>query len=383
MLQRSPRALPVLQRKCAPTPTLAAALTFGTSWKVLGLNSNESRTRFAPSASRPVICSSRVRSTVTTPAPPRVQKGRTLSAWGLSVSVPSATNRPKSTKAQGRASNAPVRKRTGHASSVAASSTNDALPPGAWKSERHAWRTPSTNVGDQRLPRSTPTVANSATAGMTPGATPTIPSAASCAANVVRARGVEPPSRSLPAEASAFERAAGGFDAAVEGAPVELVAPFAESPWSERGASAVVALGVAAWSADVGSSVTAIISAAASTASLQLCAGTWRVTAFVPGFASVTSEDTAPDGSIEIWTRIKSPLPSTTNRTLGERARTRAIRSARVAQPASAANSRLADAIGASDSAAATARPAEYESKAISSALRRARVLVNACGGIA
>lgn len=94
--------------------------------------------------------------------------------------------------------------------------------------------------------------------------------------------------------------------------------------------------------------------------------------------------DLGPDGVVAIWTRIASPLPSTTNRTRGERARTRAMSSSRVAQLASASSSRLADATGVSAcSAAATPSPAEYTANAIRSDVRHARVLVNACRGIA
>ncbi len=380
MLAHVPRAERSLHRQRSPMPRLAAALIGGTVWKMAGLNSNESRTRFAPTARRPDASSSHPKCAVMTAAAPTTPNGRTLSAAGSKVSVARAAKRPKSPVTHGRASSGASRSRSGQTSRVAASSVNDAVPPGSWTSVRHAWCPPSTSVGDQSDGLSRLAIANTAAPGMTPGATPTSDSAASCAPKVNRLPDPAPLAVLTPC-ASPVGTGAGGSgcglgDDALAAARFasllsELTAPAAGTP------PAFDALPLVGLSTEVWSRVTAMINATASAASVQVRAGTCRIDGFVSELVSVTSAVTAPDAATETWTRIDNPLPSATKRTRGERARTRAIRSAGFVQFGSASTWRFADATGTLGSAVAIGSSAANANAAGRSEMRRALVLIN------
>jgi hypothetical protein len=323
------RSEPALQRQRRPRPTLAAVVTADTSWKTTGVNSNESRTRLAPTATRADTSSSHGNSADSTAAPPTTQKGRAIWPAWLRVSLPTALRRPTSADAQGRASTWPKRSRHGQASKLAASSLNAAVPPSAPMSVRQAWVTPSKTAGDQSAGRSIPTVAYSATPGMTEGAGPTNACPATCTPNVCRPRG------SVFA-GSAFCRSAcglgGGGGRTSAGAASASVVPFALA-------------------AAVGSSVTAMMSATASLASSQELASTRRKDGVAPAAASCTAPATVPAGLGENCARIRISPFCSSNFTRGERACTRAITSALVAQAGSASTLRLA--LGTRGSAAA------------------------------
>ena len=323
------RSEPAGQRQRRPRPTLAAVVTADTSWKTIGVNSNESRTRLAPTAKRADTSSSHGNSADSTAAPPTTQKGRAISLAALRVSLPTALSRPISAEAQGRASICPKRSRHGQASKLAASSLNAAVPPTAPMSVRQAWVTPSKTAGDQSAGRSIPTVAYSATPGMTEGAGPTNACPASCTPKVC-------PRASVFA-GSAFRRPVcglgGGGRRTSAGAASASAVPFALA-------------------AAVGSSVTAMMSATASLASSQELASTRRKDGFAPAAASCTAPAIVPAGLAENCARIRISPFCSSNLTRGERACTRAIRSALVAQAGSASTLRLA--LGTMGSAAAS-----------------------------
>lgn len=73
---------------------------------------------------------------------------------GASVSEPRAVRRPSRAAAQARMLTREARKRSTHASTVAASSEKEALPPGSGRSLLQAWSTPNAMAGDQRASRS-------------------------------------------------------------------------------------------------------------------------------------------------------------------------------------------------------------------------------------
>jgi hypothetical protein len=330
------RSEPARQRQRKPMPRLAAVVSADTSWKTTGVNSNESRTKLAPTATRADTSSSHGNSADSTAAPPTTQKGRAISLAALRVSLPTALSRPISAEAQGRALICPKRSRHGQASKLAASSLNAAVPPTAPMSVRQAWLTPSKTAGDQSAGRSIPTVAYNATAGMTAGAGPTNACPASCTPRVCRPR-------ASGSGGSAFCRSACGLGDG--GGRTSAVAASAS-------ASAVPA----ARSAAVGSSVTAMMSATASLASLQEFASTRRKDGFVPAAASCTAPATVPAGLAENCARIRISPFCSSNLTRGERACTRPITSALVAQAGSASTLRLA--LGTTGSAAASRTPA-------------------------
>ena len=371
--------------QCTPRPKLAPALTAGTEWNVAGVNSNESRTRFAPIAVRAESSNNEDNSAVTTAAPPMTPNGRLLSSAGFNVSVARAERRPKSNEPHGRASITPKRRRSGHASSVAASSKNDALPPGSTP-VRQAWCNPSMSEGDQADGRSKPARTNSATLGMTPGATPANASAASCAAYTRRLRAAGALlNESAPGDGSLL-----GFRWSLSAAL--LAGSLAAAALSLAAAAPSAAAAVACWeaplppfSAAAGSSVTAMISATASETSAQLRARTWRTDGFSPRFPRLTSPAMMPEPFAAIATRTLSPPPSSAKRARGARARTRAIKSSRVAHAASAASSSLAEdaeTFGAA-SAATVPVPPMYAVAASNSEEYRALALVHNDGNIA
>jgi len=381
---------PNAQRQRTPMPMLPAALTGGTVWKMAGLNSNESRTRFAPTARRADASITPPKWAATITAPPRTPNGRALSAAGLMVSVARAAKRPISAEAQGRASSTAHRSRSGQTSSVAASSLKDTLPPCSWTPVRKAWCAASTSAGEKTDGRSRPTIVNRATPGMTRGAKPTSDSAANCAPTVNR---LPEPAPSLSACVSCIP----SIGTAEGGRVGELAVTAGEVARSERLASPSTELGspsvgtdpvfaVLGWMrvpTDVGSRVTAMIKATASAASVQLRAFTWRSDGFVPGLARVTSATTAPDAAASTRARITSPSPWSTKRTRGERARTLAITSARFVQLGSALTVRFADATAALGSAAAKRSFAANANAANGRDARRAWVLISASRSIA
>ncbi len=333
------------------------------------------------------------KSAVTTAAPPRTQNGRAIFPAELKVSVARAAKRPTSAEPQGRASRTANRNRTGQTSRVAASSVNDALPPCSCTPVRQAWCPASTSAGDQTDGRSRPAIANNATPGMTPGATPTNDSAPTWAPKLTRLRDSV---RAVAAIASCtfpVGPGQGGLGPGLAGDPTAasdlLASDLLAASVTELAAGAVgtaptfAVLALTRVSTDAGSRVTAMIKATASEASVQLRAGTWRIEGFVPELVSVTSAATAPDAARPIRTRIESPLLSSTNRTRGERARTRSIRSSRFVQLGSASSSRCAAATAALGSAAATRSRAAKANAASRNDVRRALVLINAHGNIA
>lgn len=325
-------------------PTLPATVTAGTWWNTSGVNSNESRTRFAPTASRADSSSSQSSSNVALAAPPTTQNGRELSAAWLRVSEPFAVKRPINADAQGRASNLPRRNRNGQASKLAASSPNAALPPCVEMSVRHARPAPSQTAGDQSAARSTPTVAKAATPGMAPGAGPNRAWAPSWKPKVWRPRGACDSGLALLGCSSAGWNFAssGGLDGA--------------GSTREPAATAV------------GSSVTAMMSATASAASPQLSATTRRTERGLRFVAKTTFPTTVPEGATENCARTLV-APTCSNFTRGERACTRAINSARVVQSGLASSSRLA--LGASVCAAAAGSQAQLLTVAKSKGVRR------------
>jgi hypothetical protein len=319
------------QRKRIPTPKLAAAVIAETSWKTTGVKTKESRTRFAPTATRAVSSNRSDKSVVATAAPPTTQKGRPLSGASLRVWEPRADRRPTSTEPHGRASTGPQRSRNGQASKLAASSVNAAVPPSASMPLRQAWLAPSSTAGDHNASRSMPTMAYNATPGMTFGAGPSSAWAATRTARVLRPRA---------SGACAVGAASGwpvttdfaGFCEAAAGV-LPLAAPtdgasLAGAPFSRTAA--------------VGSSVTAMMSATASAASPQLAPSTRRTEGFASALASDTVAATKPADVAAKSARISIASLSSVKRTRGERARTRAINSARLVQPMVAFTARRA-----------------------------------------
>lgn len=332
-----------LQRKRMPTPKLAAAVTAGTSWKTTGVKTNESRTRFPPAATRAVTSMRSDTSTVATAAPPTTPKGRPLSLAWLRVCDPRAARRPTSTEAQGRASTCPQRSRNGQASRLAASKVNAALPPSAAIPVRQAWLTPSSTAGDQSPDRSIPMVANRAMPGITFGAGPSNACAATCTATVLRLRAAETPGVSSPKESDFAASCLAGTGRAGSGGSTAR-ASLAAAPCSRTAA--------------LGSSVTAMMSATASAASPQLRPSTRRTDGLVPALARATLPATEPAGVAANSARISKVPPSSAKRIRGERARTRAIKSARVVQSELASTSSRAAGTGAPGSTALARRGA-------------------------
>ena len=323
------------------------------------------------------------RSAVSSAAPPTAQNGRALSSAALRVSVPRAVKRPTRREPQGRASITETRNRSGHTSRPKRSSAKEAVPPSSTTAVRQSWCSPKASAGAHAEGRSKPAIVNKETPGITPGATPTRASVAICTPKVTRVRSAAPGDAGTGISVALGASAVGAdgvlFDVDV---PSPAVLSMAEPP-AAAGVPASSVLAFKLLVADDGSRVTAMIRATASTASAQLRAGTWRTDGLVPGLTSVTSPVTTPDGAVEILARIDSPLPSSTSRTRGKRARTRSIRAARVVQVGSASTSRFVDAIARLGSAAAWRSPAPYPTAAISSDSRRAVILVSARGSIA
>jgi len=333
-------------------PRFAAALTAGTVWKVAGLNSNESRTRFAPTASRPDASSTPTKRQETSIAPPTTPKSRALGAAGLTVSVASAVKRPSSVEAHGPASITPSRSRSGQTSSVAASNVNEAVPPRSSSPERQAWCAPSTSAGDQTDGRSRRAMAKNATPGMSPGAAPMNDSAAIWPPKLSRFGESAPESSTDNVSPFLVEPRGRSSTDVLGGEVVAGPARLVSSP--SRRAGLALAFGTDLPSAvlasprvstDAGSSVTAMINATASAASVQLRAWTLRVAGWVPAAARVTAAATPPPAATPAWTRIVNALRprSATKCIRGERARTLAITSAWLVQRGSASTSRCAE----------------------------------------
>jgi len=209
---------------------------------------------------------------------------------------------------------------------------------------RQAWPTPSSTAGDHSADRSMPTMAYKAMPGMTFGAGPSRAWAATCTATLLRLRAFGPSeaagvcgARDWPAESdlAAFgEAATGGLAlAGATGGPSLVAAACSRT-------------------AALGSSVTAMISATASAVSPQLRPSTRRTDGFAPELARETLPATEPAGVASNSARIFRVSPSSVKRTRGERARTRAIKSARVVQSEVAITSSRAAGAGAAGSAA-------------------------------
>jgi hypothetical protein len=328
------------QRQRTPMPKLAAAVNAGTSWKTTGVKTNESRTTFPPSATRAVSSNRSDKSAVATAAPPTTQNGRALSGAGLRVWEPRADRRPISTEPQGRASTGPQRSRNGQASKLAASRVNAAVPPSSSIPVREAWLAPSSTAGDHSAGRSMPTMAYRATPGMTFGAGPSSACAATCTATLFRLRVSE-----ASAVCGAMDWPAGSDFAALGDTGAGMLALAAP-----MGASLVTAF--FSRTAALGSSVTAMISATASAASPQLAPSTRRTDGFAPAWARETVPPTEPAGVAANSARMLMASASSVKRTRGERARTRAIKSARLVQPGLAFTWMRAAAAGAPGSAA-------------------------------
>jgi hypothetical protein len=376
MLRPTCYRLPVAQRQRKPTPTLAATVIAGTVWKTLGVNSKESRTRFAPTATRADASSNQNKSAVATTAPPTTQKGRRLTGAWLIVSVPRAEKRPTNTEPQGRVCTRPSRRRIGQASKVTASSVNDALPPRSWASDCQACVAPSRIAGDQSARRSRPATAYNATPGRICGAGPTNDCAASCTPNepTLAGRGEV----RLPTFLSGSKRSAG-----VRGCPIavgglgELLVFCSE-----------VVEGLAAESPEpsprlpAGLRVMAMINATASAASLQLPAWTRRADGFASALVKVTSATTRPAPAAENRTEIATVPPAST-KLAGARARTRATSSARVVHAELASTSSPASPLGVRLSSATALRrpPADIVATSTRGA-SRARIAVSVTGSI-
>src|SRR5262245_22405617 len=86
-------------------------------------------------------------------ATPAAANGRAEVA-GSSVLAPLAAILPTSADAHGRASSHARRRRSGQASRLAASSANDALPPGWDRSALETWVAPTKSAGAQGPSRS-------------------------------------------------------------------------------------------------------------------------------------------------------------------------------------------------------------------------------------
>jgi hypothetical protein len=331
------------QRQRTPMPKLAAAVNAGTSWKTTGVKTNESRTTFPPSATRAVSSNRSDKSAVATAAPPTTQNGRALSGAGLRVWEPRADRRPISTEPQGRASTGPQRNRNGQASKLAASRVNAAVPPSSSIPVREAWLAPSSTAGDHSAGRSMPTMAYKATPGMTFGAGPSSACAATCTATLFRLRVSEGSEASAVCGATGWPASSDFAALGDAGAGMlALAAPM--------GASLVTAF--FSRTAALGSSVTAMISATASAASPQLAPSTRRTDGFAPAWARETVPPTEPAGVAANSARMSMESASSVKRTRGERARTRAIKSARLVQPGLAFTWMRAAAAGAPGSAA-------------------------------
>ncbi len=347
-------------------PTLATTVTTGTWWNTAGVNSNESRTKLAPTPARADASSNQNNRTDKTAAPPTTQNGRLLSAAWLRVSEPLAASRPIKADAQGRASSTPSRHLNGQASKLAASSVNAATPPCAATWLRQPCDAPSITAGDQSAGRSTPTRANNATAGMAPGTGPKSAWPASWKPKVWRPRALDASGSWSSGGAAAESDCDGsaGFDACDPGGPA---AEGRASLGLRRAAAGPVGSASA-----VGSSVTAMISATASAASRQLAAITRRAERGLPAAPKTTLAITEPDGATENCARTLTP-PDSSNFTRGARACTRSIKSTLVAQSALA--STASRALGTSDCAEASRDHAQLLTTATSSDARRARAV--------
>jgi hypothetical protein len=324
------------QWKRMPTPKLPVAVSAGTSWKTTGVKTNESRTRFAPTATRAVSSRSSVRSTVATAAPPTTANRRPLSAAGLRVCEPRADSRPISTEPQGRATTGPQRNRNGQASRLAASSVNAAVPRSSSIPARQAWLAPSRIAGDHSVGRSIANMAYRAMPGMSFGAGPSNAWAATCTARVLRPSTVlRPPTSGARARCEGMGRSVAADFASVAGAATGTL-PLLGSTDGVSFARVPPPL------ATLGSSVTAMMSATASAASLQLAASTRRTEGFASAPASDTVAATKPADVPAKSARIVMAWLSSEKRARGERERTRAINSARLVQPGAAFTSRRA-----------------------------------------
>jgi len=333
------------QRNLIPTPRLPAKVMGETVWNTRGANSNESRTKFAPTANRADASRRQNKSMLATAAPPTIQKGRWLSAAGLMVSLPLAEKRPIEAEPHGRSRTGASRTRRGHTSKLTALSLNAAVPPCARTPDCQACVAPSQTLGDQSEPRSSSTTAYAAAPGMTCGAGPRNDCPATC----------------KPKDTPRCDRAlapTSGWGSWLEGLDVkegDSDGASALGPW----------LGIAAVSDEpelrrvaVGSSVIAMINARASVASGQLSARTRRAEGFASAAVKVTSPMTAPPGAAEKRAVMcRSPL-SCTKRTRGARAATRAMSSLRLAHAELASTSSRAALVGAVVSSAVAWRGA-------------------------
>src|SRR4051812_23368334 len=131
--------------------------------------------RVIPSATR--TKSETVEPAVAIADAPATANGRAALA-AFSVPEPLVAIRPTSADAQGRAASQDRRTRNGQASTVAASSVNDASPPGSAMSCRQACVRPTKSAGAHRPSRSRAAIPCKARPGITDGAGPKIVSAA-------------------------------------------------------------------------------------------------------------------------------------------------------------------------------------------------------------
>jgi hypothetical protein len=234
---------------------------------------------------------------------------------------------------------------------------------------------------------------------MSPGAGPATPSPARASPKKARVSEEEPgaglPTRSTASRSARlsagrpgdFSSGLGDFGAGL-GAEAALIAVAVLGPIEDAGggdsgfdASPVGPLLFgAARPDDAGSSVMAMMSAAASAASAQLRATTRRAEDALAGRMSSSSAVTTPIRDVENLARTRSASGSSPNVTRGTRERTRAIRSARVVQEASAITSRRA--IDAAFGGEAVPRSAAHTSSAKASAATGGLVAVCENGSI-
>ena len=378
MLRPTCYRLPVAQRQRKPTPALAATVIAGTVWKTLGVNSKESCTRFAPTATRADASSSQNKSALAMTAPPTTQKGRRLSGAALIVSVPRAENRPANTEPHGRAWMPPSRRRIGQASIVTASSSNDAMPPGARPPDCQACVAPNRIAGDHGARRSRPASAYTATPGMTCGAGPTNDWAARCTPNEATLAG--PGEVRLPTFLSGSMRSA-----EIRGSPVAVGGPGGLlAVWSEAAPAALAEASLGpSLRLPAGLRVMAMINATASVASLQLPAWTRRAEGFASPLVKVTSATMTPGRTSANRTDIATAPPTSANLSAGRRARTRATISARVAHAELACTSSPASSVRVrvSSAPALGSTPTDIAAPSPRGA-SRARIAVSATGSI-
>lgn len=277
--------------------------------------------------------------------PPAATKGRVLDA-GASVSLPDEEVQPIIAEAQGYAASTEARTFIRHRSMLAASTANDAFPPGSDRSFLQAWVSPKPMAGDHTDFRSTPANAYRDTPGIIVGAGPnhdwpmaykTNPWGVADGASIggagdsataaeglgwIGGRSANLAIESVGDLLGKEEAGAGGPDGAVVPADAGVGSAARRSVEDDPAAP---------FRADVGSSVTAMTKATASAASAQDRAVTRRGSGFSPVAATTISAITLPGRSAVNATRAVY-APSSTNRMRADRAATSAMISSRDTQ---------------------------------------------------